>query len=499
MGRVRFDPHCSASLKSNKESAKTKRPGQQECSWPCFSNGRVGRGIHGWIFGISRWLFETSCRGCQGSEASRGREGFKATAGKSYKRREESKTRKVSETYSGRSCGGKQFQTWRYVRAVPRYCQSEGRSLTRLSLLFTFVARFDVFRQGKEKKPRFYTAVVDRVDNSGPTLRILFHYAKTGSKYDEWIEFGSARICTFNSKVPFQEKKVRKKIVKADDENSQRSVSHDGSDAPTRNHDSNISANSTSSTIENIAVSTSLAQAMPALPPREYPGYGVKVVNREPTVMTFDQPGRVRSPQDNGSTFFPFPAESSGGGNYQGGSATGEGHYRAERQFVEPSRNGQYNQNQSSGVSAQHRQSESSGPRAFDYGVYETNRGNSFSENNWRPPSFTTHGRVDHVIIPAPAVDRGFGGIAMTPVTHQVQATTAPPSSGSRRALSGLDMLAAVTSSGAFASILESAPKPTVPAQSYVQPQTQSEIWQQQQQQSDPTYFSNGNNQPGRY
>jgi hypothetical protein len=51
------------------------------------------------------------------------------------------------------------------------------------------------------------------VNFGGEEKRILFHFPKTSEKFDEWIEFGSPRICALNSKVPFQvnEKKKPKK------------------------------------------------------------------------------------------------------------------------------------------------------------------------------------------------------------------------------------------------------------------------------------------------
>jgi hypothetical protein len=63
-----------------------------------------------------------------------------------------------------------------------------------------FSARFDVMREmnGKEK---FTVGAVVKVDFNGKSKRVLFHFAKTRSSKDEWIEFGSPRIFQLYSKV----------------------------------------------------------------------------------------------------------------------------------------------------------------------------------------------------------------------------------------------------------------------------------------------------------
>ena len=75
---------------------------------------------------------------------------------------------------------------------------------------FTIGTRFDVQRS---KKSKFTTATVKLIDFSGSVKRILFHFAKTSSERDEWIEFGSSRIAPLYSKVL---KKVAKQDSKQD-------------------------------------------------------------------------------------------------------------------------------------------------------------------------------------------------------------------------------------------------------------------------------------------
>jgi hypothetical protein len=60
-------------------------------------------------------------------------------------------------------------------------------------------ARFDVQRSDKSI---FSIATVVKVDFSGSVKRIMFHYAKTSSDRDEWVEFGSSRIAPLFTKVP---------------------------------------------------------------------------------------------------------------------------------------------------------------------------------------------------------------------------------------------------------------------------------------------------------
>jgi hypothetical protein len=65
------------------------------------------------------------------------------------------------------------------------------------------LARFDVQRSDKDA---FSVASVVKVDFSGSVKRILFHFAKTSSDRDEWVEFESPRIAPLYSKVPKRRK-----------------------------------------------------------------------------------------------------------------------------------------------------------------------------------------------------------------------------------------------------------------------------------------------------
>jgi mbt repeat len=73
------------------------------------------------------------------------------------------------------------------------------------------LARFDVQRSDKDK---YSIATVTKVDFSGSVKRIMFHFAKTSSDRDEWIEFGSPRIAPVYSKVPKKSVKSGHKVGK---------------------------------------------------------------------------------------------------------------------------------------------------------------------------------------------------------------------------------------------------------------------------------------------
>lgn len=290
------------------------------------------------------------------------------------------------------------------------------------------------------------------MDSSGHALRILFHYIKTAVKYDEWIEFGSSRICTYNSKVPFQEKKVRKKKPTADEEGSHPKpvkVSQ-ASDVPTIKPDS--SAASASSSRENVAESSSSLEARDR---GSIFNYGANRITSD--AMVIEQP---RSPSGNNSAIFDLSTRTSVGGiDGRAGStaAQNEQFQQVDRPFVEASRY----RPQSSDFSAQHVQSDNWAPtRNQNYGASDFSRTNV---QHTRPPSFTTY-RSNPVPNSASLSNFGsqrpftFDRSSLPPETQLPGASPAP--NGSRNvALSGLDMLAAVTSHGAFANILESAPK----------------------------------------
>jgi hypothetical protein len=58
----------------------------------------------------------------------------------------------------------------------------------------------------RSDKDVFSVASVVKVDFSGSVKRIMFHFAKTSSDRDEWVEFESPRIALLYSKVPRRSK-----------------------------------------------------------------------------------------------------------------------------------------------------------------------------------------------------------------------------------------------------------------------------------------------------
>lgn len=58
--------------------------------------------------------------------------------------------------------------------------------------------------------------IVSKVDFSGKLKRVLFHFPKVHSKYDEWIEFGSERIARLNSKAPREPNSVHDETSRND-------------------------------------------------------------------------------------------------------------------------------------------------------------------------------------------------------------------------------------------------------------------------------------------
>jgi mbt repeat len=72
-----------------------------------------------------------------------------------------------------------------------------------------FTARFDVQRSDKKN---YSVATVVKVDFSGAVKRIMFHFAKTSSDRDEWVEFGSPRIAPLYSKVAAKKNMTNTKL-----------------------------------------------------------------------------------------------------------------------------------------------------------------------------------------------------------------------------------------------------------------------------------------------
>jgi hypothetical protein len=68
-------------------------------------------------------------------------------------------------------------------------------------------ARFDVFRDDKK---RFFSAVVMETDTTCMPMKILFHFLKTSSKADEWVEYGSDRIRPYKSVAPLTTKEQKR-------------------------------------------------------------------------------------------------------------------------------------------------------------------------------------------------------------------------------------------------------------------------------------------------
>lgn len=80
---------------------------------------------------------------------------------------------------------------------------------------FRVGAKFDVQRTVKGKN-KFSVATVTHIDFSGKTKRVKFHYQKTSSDADEWVQFGSDRIATLHSKTGDSVKKEQNQMIKAD-------------------------------------------------------------------------------------------------------------------------------------------------------------------------------------------------------------------------------------------------------------------------------------------
>jgi hypothetical protein len=61
------------------------------------------------------------------------------------------------------------------------------------------------------EKKRFFKAIVKEIDNTCTPIKILFHFMKTSSNVDEWIEHGSDRIRPYKSAVPVTATKEQKR------------------------------------------------------------------------------------------------------------------------------------------------------------------------------------------------------------------------------------------------------------------------------------------------
>jgi len=66
-----------------------------------------------------------------------------------------------------------------------------------------------VLRKGKN---HYCIGVVSKIDFSGKIKRILFHFPKIHSKFDEWIEFGSDRIARLNTKALRETRSLKKNV-----------------------------------------------------------------------------------------------------------------------------------------------------------------------------------------------------------------------------------------------------------------------------------------------
>lgn len=72
---------------------------------------------------------------------------------------------------------------------------------SKISASHALAAKFDVLRQLKDSS-KWSVAQVVKVDFHGQIQRVMFHYLKTSSDCDEWVEFGSDRVQPLYSKTP---------------------------------------------------------------------------------------------------------------------------------------------------------------------------------------------------------------------------------------------------------------------------------------------------------
>ena len=293
------------------------------------------------------------------------------------------------------------------------------------------------------------------MDTTGPAVKVLFHYVKSSVKYDEWIEYGSPRICKYNSKVPFQEKKVRKKRTTESSKNVlSPAVNMPLGDVPSiRQYPSAASASSREKATEGAAVFE--AQDHGSLS-----SYGIKQIASDAVVV--EQPKSLHNP---GSASLTFSSKSR---NVVGFTGTQKQPVQeAERPFVEASRNQQPSRDfcaddghcDSGGSVWAH---ESHSTNGIFSSIVRAKSATTFPDRASRPPSFTTY-RSDSVPSGIPGSSQGSflpfdtHGVSVTSESHYPTHFLAV-SNGGKAVLSGLDMLAAVTTHGAFASLLESSP-----------------------------------------
>ena len=181
--------------------------------------------------------------------------------------------------------------------------------------------------------------------------------------------------------------------------------------------------------------------------------YGVPSISSDVIVEE-----RPRSRFGNGTADACFPGSS---------ARQAEEYHRVERPFVEDSREAGY-----SGDAGSRQQLQPGSWTHNSYGASVFSQSSALAENpTTRPPSFTTF-RSDPMSCSAPvsavSAQRSnlYGGFGLTPESQPpIAPSLAPSATNTSMGLSGLDMLAAVTSHGAFATLLDQAPKPPAGAQ----------------------------------
>ena len=289
------------------------------------------------------------------------------------------------------------------------------------------------------------------MDAAGSAIKILFHYVKSSVKYDEWIDYGSPRICEYNSKVPFQEKKVRKKRATDGSENvlSQTADMPKPADVQSIRQEPSAAA----SCRERVTESPAVFEAQDL---GSFSTYGVTQSASDTVVV--EQPR---------STLLTLPSVKSNGVCLTGTQT--QPVQQLDRPFVEASRNQQlcrdfcaddWRSERWGNVRAH--ESQPTNGISSSVSVTRATSMTTFPDRTSRPPSFVTH-RSDFVTNGIPGSSEGscrpfgFDGISVDPES-KYPAHFMTLSNGGKTVLSGLDMLAAVTTHGAFASLIESAP-----------------------------------------